>query len=175
MRAISKPGSCIPLQPPAPTNILSPLPVGWSAKDEGDLESHVLKTAKPSISQSPWMSRPTCQPAGRPSELSQMVDTFGFSDLRSCVTAARVIPINRDFPFSVSPVLTAEHGSAINWITQMQHPYLWAELSTIAPRSQKNKIRLTLPNTYTSQTLPKHSRGRNTPKLILRGHHHPDT
>ena len=30
-------------------------------------------------------------------------------------------------------------------------------------------------NTYPSQTLPKYSRGRNTPKLILRGHHHPDT
>ena len=26
-----------------------------------------------------------------------------------------------------------------------------------------------------SQTLPKYSEGRNTPKLILRGHHHPDT
>ena len=25
------------------------------------------------------------------------------------------------------------------------------------------------------QTLPKHCRGRNTPKLILWGHHHPDT
>ena len=30
-------------------------------------------------------------------------------------------------------------------------------------------------NTYPSQTLPKYSRGRNTPRLILRGHHHPDT
>ena len=30
-------------------------------------------------------------------------------------------------------------------------------------------------NTYLSQTLPKYSRGRNPPKLILRGHHHPDT
>ena len=30
-------------------------------------------------------------------------------------------------------------------------------------------------NTYPSQTLPKYTRGRNTPKLILRGHHHPDT
>ena len=30
-------------------------------------------------------------------------------------------------------------------------------------------------NTYTSQSLPKYSRGRNTPKLILQGHHHPDT
>ena len=30
-------------------------------------------------------------------------------------------------------------------------------------------------NTYPSQTLPKYSRGRNTPKLIPRGHHHPDT
>ena len=29
--------------------------------------------------------------------------------------------------------------------------------------------------TYPSQTLPKYSRGRNTAKLILRGHHHPDT
>ena len=26
--------------------------------------------------------------------------------------------------------------------------------------------------TYPSQTLPKYSRGRNTPKLILQGHHH---
>ena len=30
-------------------------------------------------------------------------------------------------------------------------------------------------NTDPSQTLPKYSRERNTPKLILRGHHHPDT
>ena len=30
-------------------------------------------------------------------------------------------------------------------------------------------------NTYPSQTLPKYSRGRNTPKFILQGHHHPDT
>ena len=30
-------------------------------------------------------------------------------------------------------------------------------------------------NTHLSQTLPKYSRGRNTPKLILWGHHHPDT
>ena len=32
-----------------------------------------------------------------------------------------------------------------------------------------------LTNTYPSQTLPKYSRGRDTPKPILRGHHHPDT
>ena len=30
-------------------------------------------------------------------------------------------------------------------------------------------------NTCPSQTLPKYSRGRNTPKLLLQGHHHPDT
>ena len=30
-------------------------------------------------------------------------------------------------------------------------------------------------NTYPSQTLPKYSRGRKTPKFILRGHHHPNT
>ena len=36
--------------------------------------------------------------------------------------------------------------------------------------SQANSI-----NTYPSQTLPKYSRGKNTPKLILRVHHHPDT
>ena len=30
-------------------------------------------------------------------------------------------------------------------------------------------------NTHPSQTLPKNCRGRNTPKLILRDHHHPDT
>ena len=30
-------------------------------------------------------------------------------------------------------------------------------------------------NTHPSQTLPKNCRGRNTPKLILGGHHHPDT
>ena len=29
-------------------------------------------------------------------------------------------------------------------------------------------------NTYPSQSLPKYSRGRNTPQLILQGHHHPD-
>ena len=30
-------------------------------------------------------------------------------------------------------------------------------------------------NTHPSQALPKNCRGRNTPKLILQGHHHPDT
>ena len=30
-------------------------------------------------------------------------------------------------------------------------------------------------NTYSSETIPKYSRGRNTPKLILQAHHHPDT
>ena len=30
-------------------------------------------------------------------------------------------------------------------------------------------------NTYPSQTLPKYSRRGNTPKLLLQGHHHPDT
>ena len=30
-------------------------------------------------------------------------------------------------------------------------------------------------NTYPSETLPKNCRGRNTSKLILWGHHHPDT
>ena len=41
--------------------------------------------------------------------------------------------------------------------------------------SQANSIKhLEKTNTYPSQTLPKY-RGRNTPKLILRGHHHPDT
>ena len=30
-------------------------------------------------------------------------------------------------------------------------------------------------NTHSSQTLPKNWRVRNTPKLILQGHHHPDT
>ena len=30
-------------------------------------------------------------------------------------------------------------------------------------------------NTHPSQTLPKNCSGNNTPKLILRGHHHPDT
>ena len=29
--------------------------------------------------------------------------------------------------------------------------------------------------TYPSQTLPNYSRGRNTPNLILQGHHYPDT
>ena len=32
-----------------------------------------------------------------------------------------------------------------------------------------------LTNTHPSQTLPTNCRGRNTPKLILQGHHHPDT
>ena len=40
--------------------------------------------------------------------------------------------------------------------------------------SQANSIKhLGRVNSYPSQTLPKYSRGRNTPKLILRGHHHP--
>ena len=30
-------------------------------------------------------------------------------------------------------------------------------------------------NAYSSKTLSKNCRGRNTSKLILRGHHHPDT
>ena len=42
--------------------------------------------------------------------------------------------------------------------------------------SQANSINiLRRANTCPSQTLAKYSRGRNTPKLILRGHHHPDT
>ena len=42
--------------------------------------------------------------------------------------------------------------------------------------SQENSINIQRrANTYPSQTLPKYSRGRNTPKLILQGHHHPDT
>ena len=42
--------------------------------------------------------------------------------------------------------------------------------------SQSNLIKhLRRANTYPSQTLPKYSRGRNTPKLILPGHHHPHT
>ena len=30
-------------------------------------------------------------------------------------------------------------------------------------------------NAYPSKTLSKNCRGRNTPKFILQGHHHPDT
>ena len=30
------------------------------------------------------------------------------------------------------------------------------------------------PDAYPSKTLPKNCRGRNTSKLILQGHHHPD-
>ena len=41
--------------------------------------------------------------------------------------------------------------------------------------SQVNSIKHLRANTYPSQTFPKYSRGRNTPQLILRGHHHPDT
>ena len=42
--------------------------------------------------------------------------------------------------------------------------------------SQVNSIKhLRRANTYPSQTLPKCIGGNNTPKLILRGHHHPDT
>ena len=42
--------------------------------------------------------------------------------------------------------------------------------------SQVNSIKhLEEANTCTSQNLPKNCRGRNTPKLILQGQHHPDT
>ena len=42
--------------------------------------------------------------------------------------------------------------------------------------SQENSIKhLEKTNTYPSKTLPKNCKGRNTSKLILRGHHHPDT
>ena len=41
--------------------------------------------------------------------------------------------------------------------------------------SQENSIKhLEKTNTYPSKTLPKNCRGRNTSKLILQGHHHPD-
>ena len=40
--------------------------------------------------------------------------------------------------------------------------------------SQANSIKH-LEKSYPSQTLPKNSRGRNTPKLILQDQHHPDT
>ena len=46
--------------------------------------------------------------------------------------------------------------------------------STNQMASQANSIKhWRRANIYPSQTLPKYSRGRNTPKLILRGHHHP--
>ena len=42
--------------------------------------------------------------------------------------------------------------------------------------SQENSIKhLEKTNTYPSKTLPKNCRGRNPSKLILWGHHHPDT
>ena len=42
--------------------------------------------------------------------------------------------------------------------------------------SQENSIKhLERPKTYPSKTLSKNWRGRNTSKLILRGHHHSDT
>ena len=41
--------------------------------------------------------------------------------------------------------------------------------------SQVNSINIQQrANTYSSQTLPKNCRGRNTPKLILQGNHYPD-
>ena len=42
--------------------------------------------------------------------------------------------------------------------------------------SQVNSIKhLERASTHPSQTLPKNCRGKNTPKLLLQGHHHPDT
>ena len=40
--------------------------------------------------------------------------------------------------------------------------------------SQVNSVKQKKLNTYSSKTLPKICRGRNIPKLILCGHHHPD-
>ena len=41
--------------------------------------------------------------------------------------------------------------------------------------SQENSIIQRRANIYLSKTLSKNQRGRNTFKLILQGHHHPDT
>ena len=58
---------------------------------------------------------------------------------------------------------------------------LWSKISQKSKAqdhmaSQENSIKhLEKTNTYPSKTLPKNCRGRNPSKLILWGHHHPDT
>ena len=70
-------------------------------------------------------------------------------------------------------------------IENMNRPITSTEIETLIKNlptkaehqtaSQANSIKhLEKSNTYPSQPLPKCRRGRNTPKLILRGHHHPN-
>ena len=73
-------------------------------------------------------------------------------------------------------------------IGNMNQPIISMEIETVIKKSsnrQKSRTRRLhrwiLPkiyrraNTYPAQTLPENCRGRTAPKLILRGHHHPDT
>ena len=64
------------------------------------------------------------------------------------------------------PITNTEIETVIKKLPQTKHRDQVA--------SQANSI-IHLKITYPSQTLPKYSRGRNTSKLILGGHHHPDT
>ena len=55
-----------------------------------------------------------------------------------------------------------------------QYPWGWGYLGAALKRQKtKTKIERRV-NVYTSEIIPKNCRGRNTPKLILWGHHHLD-
>ena len=66
-------------------------------------------------------------------------------------------------------ITSTEIEAVIKNLPKKQNPRTrWLHRRT--PSNIENKA-----NAYPSKTLSKNCRGRNTPKLIVRGHHHPDT
>ena len=56
----------------------------------------------------------------------------------------------------------------------MSNPITSTEIEAVVKNLLKNKSLGPRANAYHSKTLSKNCRGKNTSKLILRGHHHPD-
>ena len=71
-----------------------------------------------------------------------------------------------ELPYDPSILLLSIYPRKMKTLTQKD---IWMASRQILSNIQRRA------NTYPSQTLPKYNRGRNTPKLILQGHHHPDT
>ena len=68
-----------------------------------------------------------------------------------------------------NPIISTEIAAVIKNLPKKQNPRTrWLHRRT--PSNIENKA-----NAYPSKTLSKNCRGRNTSKLILQGHHHPDT
>ena len=68
-----------------------------------------------------------------------------------------------------NPIISTKIEAVIKNLPKKQNPRTrWLHRRT--PSNIENKA-----NAYPSKTLSKNCRGRNTSKLILQGHHHPDT